>query len=188
MLGIGSYGPQTACFKAFKLVDDINIPGTLNTAALTITIAGTLLFINTIEMEIMTLIWMVIASSLGAAIGSRFVTKLDVTKIRYAMGGALAVVALIFAAGQLNLLPSTGGELLGLHGWKLIVACVIVFHFRRVDDDWDRMLCSHYGDNLSFGNESGDCLSCHVRYLCIFDSYWWVQVYQKKDVMTEDLG
>ena len=129
MLGIGSYGPQTACFKAFKLVDDINIPGTLNTAALTITIAGTLLFINTIEMEIMTLIWMVIASSLGAAIGSRFVTKLDVTKIRYAMGGALAVVALIFAAGQLNLLPSTGGELLGLHGWKLIVACVIVFIF-----------------------------------------------------------
>lgn len=127
MLGIGSYGPQTAAYKTFHLVNDINIPGTLNTCALTITTAGTLLFINTIDMDIMTLIAMVIASMIGAAIGSKFVCKLNLQGIRYGMGIALIVVAIVFAAGQLGLMPNEGGSATGLYGWKLVVACVVVF-------------------------------------------------------------
>ena len=126
MLGIGSYGPQTAAYKTFKLVDDIQIPGTLNTCALTITTAGTLLFINTIDMDIMTLIAMVVASMIGAAIGSKFVCKLNLRGIRYGMGIALIVVAIVFTAGQLGLLPNQGGTAIGLYGWKLVVACVVV--------------------------------------------------------------
>lgn len=124
-LGIGSYGPQTAAFKKFKLVDDLMIPGTLNTCALTITGAGTLLFITSVEMDIMTLIAMVIASSIGSFLGAKFVCRLDVTKIRYAMGFALVVVAVVITAGQLELLPSDGGTAIGLGGWKLVVACVV---------------------------------------------------------------
>lgn len=124
-LGIGSYGPQTAAFKKFKLVDDLMIPGTLNTCALTITGAGTLLFITSVEMDIMTLIAMVVASSIGSFLGAKFVCKLDVTKIRYAMGFALVVVAIVITAGQLELLPSEGGTAIGLSGWKLIVACIV---------------------------------------------------------------
>ena len=126
MLGIGSYGPQTAAYKTFKLVDDLYIPGTLNTCALTITTAGTLLFINTIDMDIMTLIWMVVASTIGSAIGSKFVCKLNLKGIRYGMGIALIVVAIVFTLGQLGLMPTTGGEATGLYGWKLVVACVVV--------------------------------------------------------------
>ena len=126
MLGIGSYGPQTAAYKTFHLVDDIRIPGTLNTCALTITTAGTLLFINTIDMDIMTLIWMVIASVIGAAIGSKFVCRLNVQGVRYGMGIALIIVAIVFAAGQLGLMPTEGGTATGLYGWKLVVACVVV--------------------------------------------------------------
>lgn len=126
MLGIGSYGPQTAAYKTFHLVDDLYIPGTLNTCALTITTAGTLLFINTIDMDIWTLIAMVVASTIGSAIGSKFVCKLNVQGIRWGMGIALLVVAIVFASGQLGLLPTEGGEATGLYGWKLVVACVVV--------------------------------------------------------------
>ena len=127
MLGIGSYGPQTACYKTFKLVDDILIPGTLNTCALTITTAGTLLFINTIDMDIMTLIAMVIASAIGAAIGSKFVCKLNLQGIRWGMGIALTVVAIVFILGQLGIMPTTGGTAIGLYGKDLVIACVVVF-------------------------------------------------------------
>lgn len=125
MLGIGSYGPQTACFKKFKLVDDLMIPGTLNTCALTITGAGTLLFITSVEVDIVTLICLVVASSIGSFLGAKFVCKLDVTKIRYGMGIALIIVALVIVAGQLGIMPSEGGTATGLSGWKLILACVI---------------------------------------------------------------
>lgn len=124
-LGVGSYGPQTACYKKFKLVDDIMIPGTLNTCALTVTGVGTLLFINTIEMDIMTLIAMVIASCIGSFFGSKFVCKLNVTGIRYGMGIALIIVAIVITSGQLGLLPNEGGTAIGLYGWKLVIACVI---------------------------------------------------------------
>lgn len=125
MCGIGSYGPQTACFKKFKLVNDLMIPGTLNTCALTITGAGTLLFITTIDVDIFTLICMVIASSIGSFFGAKFVCRLNVTKIRYGMGIALIIVAIVFTAGQLGLMPTEGGTLTGLEGWKLVVACIV---------------------------------------------------------------
>lgn len=125
MLGIGSYGPQTACFKKFKLVDDLMIPGTLNTCALTITGAGTLLFITSVEVDIVTLICLVVASSIGSFLGAKFVCKLDVTRIRYGMGIALIIVALVIVAGQLGIMPSEGGTATGLSGWKLIVACIV---------------------------------------------------------------
>ncbi len=124
-LGIGSYGPQTAAYKKFKLVDDLLIPGTLNTCALTVTGVGTLLFINTIEMDIMTLIAMVIASCIGSFLGSKFVCKLNVTGIRYGMGIALIIVAIVITSGQLGLLPNEGGIAIGLYGWKLVIACIV---------------------------------------------------------------
>lgn len=125
MLGVGSYGPQTACYKKFKLVDDLMIPGTLNTCALTVTGVGTLLFINTIEMDIMTLIAMVIASCIGSFFGAKFVCKLNLTGIRYGMGIALVIVAIVITSGQLGLLPNEGGTAIGLYGWKLALACGI---------------------------------------------------------------
>lgn len=125
LLGVGSYGPQTAAYKKFKLVDDLMIPGTLNTCALTVTGVGTLLFINTIEMDIMTLIAMVIASSIGSFLGAKFVCKLNLTGIRYGMGIALIIVAIVITSGQLGLLPNEGGTAIGLYGWKLVIACVI---------------------------------------------------------------
>lgn len=124
-LGIGSYGPQTAVFKKLKLVEDLLIPGTLNTCALTVTGVGTLLFITSVEMDIVTLICMVIASSIGSALGAKFVCKLDVTKIRWGMGIALVIVACVISAGQLGIMPSEGGVLLGLTGAKLVIACIV---------------------------------------------------------------
>lgn len=124
-LGIGSYGPQAAAYKKFKLVGDLYIPGTLNTCALTITGVGTLLFINTVEMDIMTLIAMVIASCVGSFLGAKFVCKLNLTGIRWGMGIALLIVAIVITAGQLGILPSEGGTAIGLYGWQLVVACVV---------------------------------------------------------------
>lgn len=125
-LGIGSYGTLTAWFKITKAVPDKQIPGTLNTCTIITCLFMTLAYTTTIEVEIVTLITLIVASTIGAYLGAGFISKLNVTYIRYGMGIALIVVVLVMLAGLFNLMP-TGGEEIGLPLGKLIVAAVIAF-------------------------------------------------------------
>lgn len=125
-LGIGSYAPQTAAWKFFKLVPDRLIPGTLNTASIIPASITAILFITVIEVEPITLISLIVAATIGAYIGAGFVSKLPEKKIQIGMGIALIIVALIMLAGMFDLMPS-GGTAIGLSGWKLILAVVVFF-------------------------------------------------------------
>ena len=48
-LGCGSFAPSTFLYKAFKNVDDINIPGTLNVGDTFPVIFEALIFTNSVE-------------------------------------------------------------------------------------------------------------------------------------------
>lgn len=125
-LGIGNFAPRTACFKLFKMVDDVNIPGTLNAGSAISMSVESLIYINSVEVEAATLISLILSAGLGSFLGAGFVSKLSVNKIRIGMGIALIVVVFVMLMGQLNLMP-VGGEALGLHGSKLAVAVVVCF-------------------------------------------------------------
>lgn len=129
MFGIGSYGPHMATWKIFKVTRDEYIPGTLNVAMLVATLVESLYLINSIAVEMSTLIPCIIAATLGAWIGGGVVAKLNVNKIRLAVGIALIVVAIVLILNLTGVLDIAGGNAHGLSGWKLVVIVAISLLF-----------------------------------------------------------
>lgn len=125
-LGVGSFATTTSIFKLSGSVKDELIPGTLNVGHCIPIVAEALIFLTVIEVDLMTLLAMVVAAVIGAIWGVGIVSKLEVKYIRKGMGMALLGVAALMAVNLLGLSP-TGGVLIGLTGLKLILAVSINF-------------------------------------------------------------
>lgn len=123
-LGIGSFAPTTAYFKLRARMPDDEIPGTLNAGQALPTMTQALIFIATVSVDLTTLASMILSAVLGAWFGVGVVSRLSRRAIQLGMGGALMCAALLFLAGNLDWMPG-GGEALGLHGSRLIVAVMI---------------------------------------------------------------
>ena len=65
-LGIGSFAPSSAGFKLTKSVDDILVPGTLNVGDTVPVCVEAFLFFGFVEMDILTLVLMIVVSILGS--------------------------------------------------------------------------------------------------------------------------
>jgi uncharacterized membrane protein YfcA len=122
-LGIGSFAPTTAMFKAWKLVPDEKIPGTLNVGHTLPTVAQALIYIVIVEVEFLTLFLLIVAAVLGAWLGAGVVCRWSRRNIQLGMGTALLVAAVIFTMTNLNLMPG-GGTALALDGPLLIAGFV----------------------------------------------------------------
>jgi uncharacterized membrane protein YfcA len=120
-LGIGSVPPRTAFYKICKIMPDNLIPGTLMIHDVIPCALAAFIFMLTIEVELLTLVTMVIAAAIGSTLGARFVTKLPIQRVQMILGVSLILVACIISAQQFQLMPA-GGDAIGLHGWKLAVA------------------------------------------------------------------
>lgn len=127
-LGIGSFAPQTAVFKFFKLVDDRLIPGTMNIGNTIPTVLQAFIFMTVVEVDSLTLVSMSTAAPLGAFLGAGIVARMSRRKIQIGLGFGLMAVGLIMIAGYLNWMPA-GGDAIGLTGWKLAVVVVMSFIF-----------------------------------------------------------
>ncbi len=127
-LGLSSFAIETSLFKNFKLVEDTKLPGTLNVGATIPTLFQACIFIAAVKVEPLTLFSMIASALLGAVLGASLISKLEKKIIQLAMGIALLSMAGILLAGQLNLFP-VGGEAMGLHGTKLIIAIIGNFIF-----------------------------------------------------------
>ncbi len=126
VLGIGAFAPQTALLKFTKQTEDRLLPGTLNVANTVPVLIQALIFIQIVQVEPYTLVFMLISAAIGAVIGAGVVSKLAVRKIQLTMGFALLVTAFFMLAGQLNWIQG-GGEAIGLTGWKLALAIAVNF-------------------------------------------------------------
>lgn len=127
-LGIGSFAQQTVIFKFFKLVDDRIIPGTMNVGNTIPTVVQAFIFMTIVDVKPLTLVSMSIAAPMGAILGAGVVARMPRYKIQLGMGFGLLIIAFIIFAGLVNWFPS-GGEAIGLSGWKLAVAVVMSFIF-----------------------------------------------------------
>lgn len=129
-LGIGSFAPSSAGFKLTKSVDDIMVPGTLNVGDTVPVCVEAFLFFGFVDMDILTLVLMIVASVVGSFVMADIVTKFDRKKVRYALFIGLFILATVVLMKTLNVGPfGTTGTALGLTGWKLVVAVVGNFVF-----------------------------------------------------------
>ena len=121
VLGIGAFAPQTALLKFTKQTEDRVLPGTLNVSNTIPVLIQALIFIQIVKVEPVTLISMLLSAAAGAILGAGIVAKLSVRKIQLTMGFALLVTAFFMLSGQMQWIQS-GGEAIGLTGWKLALA------------------------------------------------------------------
>jgi len=120
MLGIGSFATTTSLFKLSRVVDDDDIPGTLNVGDTFPTLAEALISIALVTVEMKTLVSMIAASVAGAYLGAGVVARWPKRKIQIGMGVLLFAAAVIIAVRQLALVP--GGTAIGVDGIALAAA------------------------------------------------------------------
>lgn len=123
--GVSDYALSTAFYRNMKWVDDKKLPGTLNTQCVLPVAVMALAYIQSIDVDIPTLVLCIVSQTLGAYILPRFVVKFPTGLIRRIIGfGLLGAMGLILL-GKAGLFP-LGGELTGLTGIKL-TATVLLF-------------------------------------------------------------
>ena len=120
-LGIGSFATTTAMFRAFKMVPDRIIPGTLNAGHTLPTVVQAFFYISNIPVDVVTLISMIAAAVAGAWLGAGIVARWSKRKVQIGMGGALLAAAIFFTMRNLGLFPA-GSDAIGVSGVLLIVA------------------------------------------------------------------
>ncbi len=127
-LGIGSFAPSTTAFKLTKSVDDVNIPGTLNVGDTVPVCIEAFLFFGFVDMDILTLVSMIVASVIGAYTMAGIVSKFNRKKVRYAMFVAMFILASVMLCKVLGVGPfGEIGTEMGLRGVKLVVAVAVNF-------------------------------------------------------------
>ena len=129
-LGIGSFAPLTALLDFFKQLDhDRLLPGTLNVSCTIPVMTEAFIFIQSVEVDPVTLFAMVAAAIVGSFVGSRTVSKLPEKKVQFYMGLALLVTAALMLLRQFGVLDAlgSGNDAIALTGIKLVIAVVINF-------------------------------------------------------------
>ena len=125
-LGIGSFATTTSLYRLWKLVPDQKIPGTLNVGHAAPTFVQAFIFITIVQVEVQTLVLLIVASVVGAWLGASVVSQLPRRQIQRGMGISLLAAAGLMVMTALDLLPG-GGEALALTSGKLILAIGITF-------------------------------------------------------------
>jgi len=120
-LGIGSFATTTAMFRAFKMVPDRIIPGTLNAGHTLPTVVQAFFYIAVIPVDVVTLISMIAAAVLGAWLGAGIVAGWPKRYVQIGMGFALLAAAMFFTMTNLGLFPA-GSDSMGVRGGLLVAA------------------------------------------------------------------
>jgi uncharacterized membrane protein YfcA len=122
-LGIGSFATTTSMFRHGRVVDDADIPGTLNVGIALPTIVQAFIYTRLIPVDALTLVLMIAASVAGSWLGVGVVSRWSKPRIQIGMGTALLIAAIIMLGSMMSVLP-VGGTALALTGIKLVVAVV----------------------------------------------------------------
>lgn len=126
-LGVGSYATTSSLFKLLHLVPDEQIPGTMNAGHAMPTVCEAFIYIALVEVDMVTLFTMILASCAGAWLGAGVVSRWPRRTVQIAMGIALIGAAGFMLLSQLKIIPNPSGETLGVSGLKLGIAIVVNF-------------------------------------------------------------
>lgn len=127
-LGIGSFATTTAMYRAWKVVRDEQIPGTLNVGHAGPTFVQALIYITIVDVDFTTMIALIAAAVFGAWLGAGIVSGFSRRKVQIGMGYALIGAAGLMLASLTGLGPAPGTAL-GLSGsllWTAIGASAVL--------------------------------------------------------------
>ncbi len=122
--GISDFALSTAFYRGMKWVEDKKLPGTLNTQCVIPVAVMALAYINSIKVDVLTLVLCIVSQTLGSYILPRFVVKFPISTIRKIMGFSLFIATGFILAGKMNLFP-LGGEATSLRGVILWVTVAL---------------------------------------------------------------
>lgn len=126
VFGIGSYATTSAAFKIGKSVRDGDIPGTLNVGDTLPICLEAFLFAALAGVDSVTLGALIIAAVLGALLGAKLVTKLNIQGVRLMMGVGMLILGIIMALRVLAVGPfGLVGDGLKLTGVRLVIAFIV---------------------------------------------------------------
>ena len=113
-------------FRAWRLVPDELIPGTLNVGHVLPTVVQAVIYMTIVQVDFTTLALLLAAAAAGAWFGAGIVAGMPRRTVQVAMGSALFVAAGIMLLQLLGLVPG-GGEALGLTGARLAIGVGVNF-------------------------------------------------------------
>jgi uncharacterized membrane protein YfcA len=120
-LGIGSFATTTTLWRARKAIADEHIPGTLNVGHTLSTVAQAFLFTRAVEVDITTLVLMIVAAVAGSLVGAPIVARLPRRQIQIGLGVALLVLCAVLVRRQFGI-EEVGTT--GLSGGLLVAGVV----------------------------------------------------------------
>lgn len=126
-LGVGSYATTSSLFKLLRLVPDEQIPGTMNAGHAMPTVCEAFIYIALVQVDMLTLVAMILASCAGAWLGAGVVSRWPRRTVQIAMGIALVGAATFMLLSLLKVIPAPTGETLGVSGLKLGIAIAVNF-------------------------------------------------------------
>lgn len=117
-LGIGSFAVNVAMAKLLGTFADDELPAVSNGAQVIPGVIESLFFMQIVDVDITTMLVLVIGTCIGGLIGGFVVSHLSKQAIRLTMCICFTGLVILLIGHQFNLMP-VGGELTALHGWKL---------------------------------------------------------------------
>lgn len=113
-LGIGSFATTTTLYRWRKTIDDRLLPGTLNVGHTLPTIAQAYIYTQVVEVEMTTLVTMIVAAVAGSLFGAPIVARWPRRNVQVGLGLALLALTGVLVVRQLWHEPTEGT--IGLSG------------------------------------------------------------------------
>ena len=119
-IGVGSFAVNIAIARTFKIVEDSKLPAFVNGAQVIPGAIAAVLFLNAINVDIMTLFVLVFGAALGGFIGGIWASKVQGRILHLLMIIAFASMIILLFCSIYNIIP-VGGSAVYLTGWKLAI-------------------------------------------------------------------
>jgi len=118
-LGIGSFATTSVFYRSRRTIDDRLLPGTLNVGHALPTVTQAYIYVQNVEVEIRTLVAMIVAAVLGSLLGAPIVARWQRRYVQAGMGLALLLLCSILVYRQFG--DPEGGQSLGLQGSTFVI-------------------------------------------------------------------
>lgn len=117
-LGVGSFAVNVALAKLLGTFRDDELPAVNNGAQVIPGTIESLFFMQLVDVDLVTLISLVVGTCLGGLAGGAIVSRLSKQAIRLAMMSCFVLIIGLLLCHQFHVLP-VDGDVAALHGWKL---------------------------------------------------------------------
>lgn len=131
--GISDFAIGATLYSKAKWVEDKKLPGTLNTACVIPVAFMALIYISSIEVDLLTLLVPIVSQILGSYLSPRYVVKLPALQIKKLVMIGLFVAAGVILAGKLQLMP-IGGEKTALASGMLSILAILSFLYGAMNN------------------------------------------------------